>query len=52
VKRAVRRVDDPLTQRSMRRLHRTQALPRETRQYVPGIEAAIIAGHHLDGFGF
>jgi transglycosylase-like protein with SLT domain/FHA domain-containing protein len=52
VKRAVRRVDDPIKQRNFWYLYRSRALPKETRQYVPKIVAAIIVGRNLDEFGF
>ncbi len=52
VKRAVRRVEDPIKQRNFWYLYRVRALPRETRNYVPKIIAAIIIGRNLDEFGF
>jgi len=52
VKRAVRKVRDPIKQRNFWYLYRTRALPVETRQYVPKIIAAIIVGRNLDKFGF
>jgi len=52
VKRAVRKVHDPIKQRNFWYLYRVRALPRETRQYVPKIIAGIIVGRNLDRFGF
>ena len=52
VKRAVRRVRDPIRQRNFWYLYRVRALPAETRQYVPKIIAAIIVGRNLERFGF
>jgi pSer/pThr/pTyr-binding forkhead associated (FHA) protein len=52
VKRAVRKVKDPIKQRNFWYLYRTKALPRETREYVPKIIAAIIIGRNPERFGF
>lgn len=52
VRRAVRRVDDPLRQRNFWYLYRSRALPRETRSYVPKVIAAILIGRHPERFGF
>ena len=52
VRQAVRRIDDPIKQRSFWYLYRIKALPLETRQYVPKILAAMIIGRNLKRFGF
>jgi len=52
VRRAVRRVEDPIKQRNFWYLYRVRALPAETREYVPKIVAAIIVGRHSQRFGF
>ncbi len=52
VKRAVRKVEDPIKQRNFWYLYRAQALPTETREYVPKIIAAIIIGRYPERFGF
>ncbi|MCB1044618.1 MAG: transglycosylase SLT domain-containing protein [Acidobacteria bacterium] len=52
VRKAVRKVDDPIRQRNFWYLYRTRALPRETREYVPKIIAAIIVGRNPERFGF
>jgi len=52
VKRAVRRVQDPIKQRNFWYLYRIRALPAETRAYVPKVFAAIIIGRHPEQFGF
>ena len=52
VKRAVRKVQDPIKQRSFWYLYRVRALPAETRSYVPKIIAAIIIGRNPEQFGF
>jgi len=52
VRQAVRKVKDPIKQRSFWHLYRVGALPRETREYVPKIFAAIIIGRHPEEFGF
>jgi membrane-bound lytic murein transglycosylase D len=52
VKRAIRKVDDPIRQRDFWYLYRSRALPRETREYVPKIIAAIIIGRSPERFGF
>lgn len=52
VRRAVRKVEDPIKQRNFWYLYRARALPTETREYVPKIIAAIIVGRNLERFGF
>jgi hypothetical protein len=52
VKRAVRKVEDPIKQRNFWYLYRVRALPAETREYVPKIIAAIIIGRYPERFGF
>ena len=52
VKRAVRKIRDPIRQRNFWYLYRSRALPRETREYVPKIIAGIIVGRNLDQLGF
>ena len=52
VRRAVRRVEDPIKQRNFWYLYRVRALPVETREYVPKIIAAIIIGRNPERFGF
>lgn len=52
VRRAIRRVEDPIKQRNFWYLYRARALPVETRQYVPKIIAAIIIGRNPERFGF
>ena len=52
VKRAVRKVDDPIKQRNFWYLYRVRTLPAETREYVPKIIAAIIIGRNPEQFGF
>jgi hypothetical protein len=52
VKRAMRRVQDPIKQRNFWYLYRIRALPAETRAYVPKIFAAIIIGRNPEQFGF
>jgi soluble lytic murein transglycosylase-like protein len=52
VRQAVRKVEDPIKQRNFWHLYRVGALPRETREYVPKIFAAIIIGRHPEEFGF
>ncbi|MCP5119413.1 MAG: lytic transglycosylase domain-containing protein, partial [bacterium] len=52
VKRAVKRVEDPINQRNFWYLYEKRALPIETRQYVPKIIAAIIIGRNPERFGF
>ena len=52
VRRAVRKVEDPIKQRNFWYLYRVRALPVETRQYVPKIVAAIIIGRNPQRFGF
>lgn len=52
VKRAVRKVNDPIKERNFWYLYRVRALPPETRAYVPKIIAAIIIGRHPESFGF
>ncbi|HSR70608.1 MAG TPA: FHA domain-containing protein [Acidobacteriota bacterium] len=53
VKRIIReKVDDPLRQRNFWYLYRIKALPRETRNYVPKVMAAILIGRNPERFGF
>jgi soluble lytic murein transglycosylase-like protein len=52
VRQAVRQVEDPIKQRNFWHLYSVGALPRETREYVPKIFAAIIIGRHPEEFGF
>jgi len=53
VKRAVsRNVRDPINQRSFWYLYRARALPRETREFVPRVFAAILIGRNPRHFGF
>lgn len=52
VKRTIRKMDDPIKERNFWHLYRVKALPRETREYVPKIVAAIIVGRHPERFGF
>ena len=52
VKRAVRKVDDPIKERNFWYLYRVRALPQETREYVPKIIAAMIIGRNPQRFGF
>jgi len=52
VKRAVRKVEDPIRQRDFWYLYRARALPAETRQYVPKIVAAILIGRNPERFRF
>ena len=52
VRRAVRKVEDPIKQRNFWYLYRTRALPTETREYVPKIFAAILIGRNPERFGF
>ena len=52
VRQAVRKVKDPIKQRNFWHLYQVGALPRETREYVPKIFAAIIIGRNPEEFGF
>lgn len=53
VKQAVlNTVRDPIKQRNFWYLYRMQALPAETREYVPKVVAAIIIGRNPRHFGF
>jgi len=52
VRQAIRKIDDPIRQRSFWYLYRVRALPVETRQYVPKIIAAIVLGRNPERFGF
>ncbi len=52
VKRAIRKVEDPIKQRNFWYLYRVRALPIETRQYVPKIIAGMIIGRNPERFGF
>ena len=52
VKSAVRKVKDPIKQRSFWYLYRVRAVPPETREYVPKVIAAMIIARHPDRYGF
>jgi pSer/pThr/pTyr-binding forkhead associated (FHA) protein len=53
VKHAVsKNVRDPIKQRNFWYLYRARALPRETREYVPRVFAAILIGRNPKHFGF
>jgi len=52
VKAAVRKVNDPIKQRSFWYLYRVRAVPPETREYVPKVIAAMIIGRHPERHGF
>lgn len=52
VRRAMKNVKDPIKQRNFWYLYSTQALPAETREYVPKVFAAIIIGRNPQHFGF
>ncbi len=52
VKAAVRKVSDPIKQRSFWYLYRVRAVPPETREYVPKVIAAMIIGRHPERHGF
>jgi soluble lytic murein transglycosylase-like protein len=45
-------VGDPIKQRNFWYLYRSRALPRETREYVPRVFAAILIGRNPAHFGF
>jgi membrane-bound lytic murein transglycosylase D len=45
-------VHDPIKQRSFWYLYRVNALPKETREYVPKVVAAMIIGRNPSHFGF
>jgi membrane-bound lytic murein transglycosylase D len=52
VKQAVMNVHDPIKQRNFWYLYRVNALPKETREYVPRVVAAMIIGRNPRHFGF
>jgi len=53
VKQAVMaNVHDPIKQRNFWYLYRVNALPKETREYVPKVVAAMIIGRNPSHFGF
>jgi len=52
VKQAVMNVRDPIKQRNFWYLYRVNALPKETREYVPRVVAAMIIGRNPRHFGF
>jgi len=52
VRRAVRKVKDPIRERNFWFLYRIEALPAETREYVPKIFAGIIISRNPTKFGF
>jgi membrane-bound lytic murein transglycosylase D len=45
-------VRDPIKQRNFWCLYRANALPKETRAYVPKVVAAMIVGRNPRHFGF
>ena len=45
-------VHDPIKQRNFWYLYRVNALPKETREYVPKVVAAMIIGRNPSHFGF
>jgi membrane-bound lytic murein transglycosylase D len=45
-------VHDPIKQRNFWYLYRVNALPKETREYVPKVVAAMIIGRNPQHFGF
>ena len=52
VRRVVRRIEDPIKQRSFWYLYRNRTLPAETREYIPKIVAVIIMLRNPGSFGF
>ncbi len=52
IKAAVRKVNDPIKQRSFWYLYRVRAVPPETREYVPKVFAVIIVARQPERFGF
>jgi pSer/pThr/pTyr-binding forkhead associated (FHA) protein len=52
VKTAIRKVSDPIKQRSFWYLYRIRAVPPETREYVPKVIAAMIIARHPERYGF
>ena len=52
VKQAIRHVTDPIRQRDFWYLYRTRALPKETREYVPKVIAAMVIARDPEQFGF
>ena len=52
IKRVMRKVQDPIRQRSFWYLYHSRALPKETRDYIPKIVAAILIGRNPGRFGF
>ncbi len=52
VKSAIRKVSDPIKQRSFWYLYRVRAVPPETREYVPKVIAAMIIARHPERYGF
>ena len=48
----MRKVNDPIKQRSFWYLYRVRAVPPETREYVPKVIAAMIIGRHPELHGF
>jgi len=52
VKQVIRKVPDPIKQRSFWYLYRVNALPAETREYVPKVIAAMIIARDPGQFGF
>jgi soluble lytic murein transglycosylase-like protein len=51
VKTAIRKVSDPIKQRSFWYLYRVHAVPPETREYVPKVIAAMIIARHPERYG-
>jgi soluble lytic murein transglycosylase-like protein len=52
IKAAVRKVTDPIKQRSFWYLYRVRAVPPETREYVPKVIAVIVIARQPERFGF
>ena len=52
VKQTIGKVADPIKQRDFWYLYRVKALPRETREYVPKVIAAMIIARDPGRFGF
>ena len=52
VRRVVRRIEDPIKQRSFWYLYRNRTLPAETCEYIPKIVAVIIMLRNPGSFGF
>lgn len=52
VRRVIRKIEDPIKQRSFWYLYRNRTLPLETREYIPKIVAVIIMLRNPQSFGF